>query len=682
VKGVSLSRLLVASGLSGGASGGAGGGGRRRDALEAAPTGEGLLVSPGLAVACAASGGSIGVAPAHSPLYDSLASAGALARAGAGAGGGGASLPPVVAGNPFAAALFTRTYPLSAAAAGARLDALYLRGVARPRHAAAVHALTARFPAYGPAVRLAALWAGAQGIGPESSARGGEGCDSLAAEGGLRPVEGAGDAAGGAAVAHGEVAVRHGGAATRGVCAAQLPQELLELTVAAVFVAPEPYSPPATPAVAFARWLRLVATWDWAGEPLLVDLEGGAAAPSDARTLTSRFRAVRRLDTSGGGVAAGGAGTKRGRASEAAAPTPAAAASDPEGPAMYVVTPAERGAWRPLWASPTWATLGALRRTAAAADAVLTTVLAPVLPAVPAPAAAAAAGVRPPGGGGSGAAASALLHAPTSVSSLVVARTRPAGVTVAGAPLRAVPVWPMAFGAPATALYRAAASAGAGRSGADSATNEAVADACAGRADAALVLRGAILPRTARDGRAFGALKLPLEAAIAASAAPVAALARWHAATSVAGGGGARRVGGGGGSSGGALETLALRGAGADSSAMTLPLYKNLLESSRASVLVAIDPLGAYLFALRSRFGHGATLTARTALAAPRRGTPTAAATDAVIVAWHADAWRGADDTDGGGLAAERQAAIVVAEMAAAGSGVVHHADFLRAGPK
>jgi hypothetical protein len=134
-------------------------------------------------------------------------------------------------------------------------------------------------------------------------------------------------------------------------------REAVELLVAQVFLEARPWLPPATPAAALVRWLDLMATHDWARGALLVDMDAACTA-DDFRTVAARLRAVR------------GAGPElRG--------TPA-----------FVVTPVQRGLWRPPWTSaphgPTWI---AVRRTAwlarHARDALLADLATHLLPAAP-----------------------------------------------------------------------------------------------------------------------------------------------------------------------------------------------------------------------------------------------------------------------------------------------------------
>ena len=53
-----------------------------------------------------------------------------------------------------------------------------------------------------------------------------------------------------------------------------LSDEAIELMVASLFVRPGAYRSPVTPHVGFLRFLRLIHTFDWLGEPLIVDIPG------------------------------------------------------------------------------------------------------------------------------------------------------------------------------------------------------------------------------------------------------------------------------------------------------------------------------------------------------------------------------------------------------------------------
>lgn len=97
------------------------------------------------------------------------------------------------------------------------------------------------------------------------------------------------------------------------------PVQAVELTVAALYCGGMPgVEPPANASTAFMLWLELMGHFAWDKAPLLVDVNG-ASAPSDASSLGTQFAAAKR-NTAG---------------------TASAVA--------YIVTPHDRGMWRPLW---------------------------------------------------------------------------------------------------------------------------------------------------------------------------------------------------------------------------------------------------------------------------------------------------------------------------------------------
>src|SRR4051812_13806858 len=104
----------------------------------------------------------------------------------------------------------------------------------------------------------------------------------------------------------------------------------------------------------------------------------GEALPSDARTLASRFKETRARSSH--------ASDEHSASAHSAWPL-LPAPPLPSGPALYIVTPAERGPWRPLWTSgqPSWPVLGRLIGLARAAEASLAAAVAPVVPLVEAP---------------------------------------------------------------------------------------------------------------------------------------------------------------------------------------------------------------------------------------------------------------------------------------------------------
>jgi len=57
--------------------------------------------------------------------------------------------------------------------------------------------------------------------------------------------------------------------------------EAIELLVASIYTEPRPFLPPSTPAAAFLRTLRMIASFDWSGQALFVDID--SAAPLDSK---------------------------------------------------------------------------------------------------------------------------------------------------------------------------------------------------------------------------------------------------------------------------------------------------------------------------------------------------------------------------------------------------------------
>ncbi|KIW43305.1 uncharacterized protein PV06_04419 [Exophiala oligosperma] len=76
-----------------------------------------------------------------------------------------------------------------------------------------------------------------------------------------------------------------------------VPEEVLEIVAASVFVTPAPWSVPGNATTGFLRALSRVAWWDWTSRPLLVDL--GLAqdwAKESIEAVKTRYEAWRRLD--------------------------------------------------------------------------------------------------------------------------------------------------------------------------------------------------------------------------------------------------------------------------------------------------------------------------------------------------------------------------------------------------
>ena len=129
-----------------------------------------------------------------------------------------------------------------------RATALYRRCVLAPRHAKAVTAFGAVYPAYAGATRLAAQWLAAQGM-----------------------------------------------------WGVHVTYEALEMTMAHVFMDPRPLSVPASAFSALLRWLQWLATWDFAHSALLVDWEGDAKATDE---VSLQHRAAVRRASEGDGAPA------------------------------------------------------------------------------------------------------------------------------------------------------------------------------------------------------------------------------------------------------------------------------------------------------------------------------------------------------------------------------------------
>ncbi|KAK5957897.1 U3 snoRNP protein [Knufia fluminis] len=82
-----------------------------------------------------------------------------------------------------------------------------------------------------------------------------------------------------------------------------LPQPILEVIAAHVFLNPTPWGPPGTATTAFARCLHLLARWDWSAEPLIVDLSlAQDMTLEQRRDLETRFAAWRKMDPNMNGV--------------------------------------------------------------------------------------------------------------------------------------------------------------------------------------------------------------------------------------------------------------------------------------------------------------------------------------------------------------------------------------------
>ena len=76
-----------------------------------------------------------------------------------------------------------------------------------------------------------------------------------------------------------------------------IPEELLELLAARTFVHPYPWVIPTTAQAGFLRTLVFLSRWDWAAEPLIVDLSATSDMSSVAfKEVQTRFEAWRKVD--------------------------------------------------------------------------------------------------------------------------------------------------------------------------------------------------------------------------------------------------------------------------------------------------------------------------------------------------------------------------------------------------
>ncbi|KAI8985050.1 Nrap protein [Pilobolus umbonatus] len=75
----------------------------------------------------------------------------------------------------------------------------------------------------------------------------------------------------------------------------QVPEELMELFVAHVFLEPQPWTVPTSTFSAFSRVLTLLATWDWQNTPLIVDYEGEMTV-KDREAIVANFNQHRRVN--------------------------------------------------------------------------------------------------------------------------------------------------------------------------------------------------------------------------------------------------------------------------------------------------------------------------------------------------------------------------------------------------
>lgn len=210
-----------------------------------------------------------------------------------------------------------------------RLDALVIRGVAKPTHGASIHAISQRFPTYSSSVRLALLWLQHVGFGlpawvPATSAHAEENPFSILSafrEDILVPGNGEG-----------------------------IPLEAVELLIASVYLHPAPFAgPPNSPTTAFLRFLMLLAGKDWEEEPLIVDLHGDMPMAT-VNAFLKRFKQIRK----------GKIVKSNEKDAEAFVYPPVD--SHAGGPALYLVSSNDTDLHYPLWTryKPSWPVLGKL----------------------------------------------------------------------------------------------------------------------------------------------------------------------------------------------------------------------------------------------------------------------------------------------------------------------------------
>lgn len=77
-----------------------------------------------------------------------------------------------------------------------------------------------------------------------------------------------------------------------------VPEEIVELIAAHVFLHPAPWSTPGSSTTAFLRCLHLLSRWDWSFSPLIVDLSLSQDGITEAQRaeMETRFQAWRKLD--------------------------------------------------------------------------------------------------------------------------------------------------------------------------------------------------------------------------------------------------------------------------------------------------------------------------------------------------------------------------------------------------
>ena len=75
----------------------------------------------------------------------------------------------------------------------------------------------------------------------------------------------------------------------------QISPRAIELIVCYVFIHPHPWSSPASAEVGFLRTLKLLATWDWRKDPLIIDLDGSMTTARIEEVVKS-FEVFRKQD--------------------------------------------------------------------------------------------------------------------------------------------------------------------------------------------------------------------------------------------------------------------------------------------------------------------------------------------------------------------------------------------------
>ncbi len=79
----------------------------------------------------------------------------------------------------------------------------------------------------------------------------------------------------------------------------QIPEEVLEIIAAHIFLHPAPWSTPGSSSTAFLRCLHFLSRWDWASSPLIIDLSlsQDGVSPEQRAEMETRFQVWRKLDS-------------------------------------------------------------------------------------------------------------------------------------------------------------------------------------------------------------------------------------------------------------------------------------------------------------------------------------------------------------------------------------------------